>query len=63
MEELNRQVKNISTGLEHTEQSLNKLYTEVHAQGATISDLQIKLSNQADLISELRSELYHLQHS
>lgn len=36
-----------------------KLEERLTAQGKTISDLQVKISNQADMISELQSKLYH----
>lgn len=40
-----------------SQKRMNSLEDELMAQGKTITDLQIKLANQAEQISELQSKL------
>lgn len=43
------------------QKQIDSLTTELIAQGSTISDLQIKISNLTDRVHELESELWHLK--
>lgn len=41
------------------QKQIDSLTTELIAQGSTISELQVKLSNLTDMVQELQSNLYH----